>query len=107
MIQPQAILFPGQGAQFPGMGRDFAERFPEARATFEEADRALGCALSDACWNRGEEVHRTDVADCVPHAADRRFDDELLADAGHDVLLAQRRQTASTLLPSGSSRNAA
>jgi [acyl-carrier-protein] S-malonyltransferase len=62
MIQPQAILFPGQGAQFPGMGRDFAERFPEARATFEEADRALGFALSDACWNKGDEVHRTDVA---------------------------------------------
>jgi [acyl-carrier-protein] S-malonyltransferase len=58
----QAILFPGQGAQFPGMGRDFAERFPEARATFEEADRALGFPLSDACWNKGEEVHRTDVA---------------------------------------------
>jgi [acyl-carrier-protein] S-malonyltransferase len=62
MIPPQAILFPGQGAQFAGMGRDFAERFPEARATFEEADRALGFALSDACWNQGEEVNRTDVA---------------------------------------------
>jgi [acyl-carrier-protein] S-malonyltransferase len=62
MDQPQAVLFPGQGAQFPGMGRDFAERFPEARATFEEADRALGFALSDACWNQGETVQRTDVA---------------------------------------------
>ncbi len=62
MISAQAILFPGQGAQFPGMGRDFAERFPEARATFEEADRALGFALSDACWNQGELVNRTDIA---------------------------------------------
>jgi [acyl-carrier-protein] S-malonyltransferase len=62
MLQPQAILFPGQGAQFAGMGRDFAERFPEARATFEEADRALGFALSDACWNQGEAVNRTDIA---------------------------------------------
>lgn len=62
MIQPQAILFPGQGAQFPGMGRDFVERFPEARATWAEADAALGFALSEACWNRGEEVNRTDVA---------------------------------------------
>ena len=62
MNQPQAILFPGQGAQFAGMGRDFVERFPEARATFEEADRALGFALSDACWNQGEAVNRTDVA---------------------------------------------
>ncbi len=62
MIQPQAILFPGQGAQFAGMGRDFAERFPEARATWNEADAALGFSLSDACWNQGEEVHRTDLA---------------------------------------------
>jgi len=62
MISAQAILFPGQGAQFPGMGRDFVERFPEARATFEEADRALGFSLSEACWTKGEEVHRTDIA---------------------------------------------
>ena len=62
MNDVQAILFPGQGAQFPGMGRDFVERFPEARATFEEADRALGFALSDACWNKGDEVNRTDIA---------------------------------------------
>lgn len=62
MIQPQAILFPGQGAQFAGMGRDFAERFPEARATWSEADAALGFSLSDACWNRGDEVNRTDIA---------------------------------------------
>jgi len=62
MISAQAILFPGQGAQFPGMGRDFVERFPEARATFEEADRALGFPLSAACWEAGEGVHRTDVA---------------------------------------------
>lgn len=62
MIQTQAILFPGQGAQSAGMGRDFAERFPEAKATFEEADGALGFALSDACWNRGDEVNRTDIA---------------------------------------------
>src|SRR5206468_12940694 len=58
----EAILFPGQGAQFPGMGRDFAERFPAARAVFESADRALGFPLSSACWAAGESVHRTDVA---------------------------------------------
>ena len=62
MDQPQAILFPGQGAQFAGMGRDFVERCPEARASFEEADRALGFALSDACWNQGDAVNRTDIA---------------------------------------------
>lgn len=46
-----AFIFPGQGAQKVGMGRALAERFPEARATFEEADRALGAPLSELCWN--------------------------------------------------------
>lgn len=58
----QVILCPGQGAQFEGMGRDWAEAFPTARATFEEADETLGFSLSEACWSRGDEVHRTDVA---------------------------------------------
>lgn len=58
----EAILFPGQGAQFAGMGRDWCEAFPVARETFEEADRILGFPLSAKCWDAGDEVHRTDVA---------------------------------------------
>ena len=57
-----AILFPGQGAQFEGMGRDWCEAFPTARATFAEATAVLGFSLEDACWSGGEGVHRTDVA---------------------------------------------
>ena len=45
-----ALLFPGQGSQVVGMGRDLAERFPAARAVFEEADDALGLALSRLMW---------------------------------------------------------
>lgn len=45
-----ALLFPGQGSQAVGMGKDLAERFPAARAVFEEADEALGFALSTLCW---------------------------------------------------------
>lgn len=58
----EAVLFPGQGAQFEGMGRDWCEAFPTARETFAEADRVLGFPLSEACWSQGEAVHRTDVA---------------------------------------------
>ena len=58
----EAILFPGQGAQFAGMGREFCERFPAAQACFEEAEAAIDFPLREAIWERGEEVHRTDVA---------------------------------------------
>jgi len=44
------VLCPGQGAQKVGMGRDLAERFPAARATFERIDDALGVSLSRLMW---------------------------------------------------------
>ncbi|MEP5453141.1 ACP S-malonyltransferase, partial [Roseibium sp.] len=45
-----AFVFPGQGAQTIGMGRDLAEAYPEARAVFQEVDDALGEKLSDLIW---------------------------------------------------------
>ena len=57
-----AVLFPGQGAQFTGMGREWVEAFPAAARMFERAERALDFPLRQACWERGDEVHRTDVA---------------------------------------------
>lgn len=50
-----ALLFPGQGSQFLGMGRDLAERFPLARQTFEEANEALGFELTRLMWEGPEE----------------------------------------------------
>jgi [acyl-carrier-protein] S-malonyltransferase len=50
-----ALLFPGQGSQRVGMGRDLAIEFPIARQTYEEADATLGFALSKLCWEGPED----------------------------------------------------
>src|SRR5437773_2079424 len=46
-----AYIFHGQGSQYAGVGRDLAEQYPAARQIFEEADEALGFALSELCFN--------------------------------------------------------
>lgn len=62
-----AVMFPGQGAQFLGMGKDMADAFPEAREIFDRADAALAgdLELSRICFEGPEErVNATDV--CQP-----------------------------------------
>lgn len=53
-----ALIFPGQGAQFVGMGRALIDAFPEARRVFEEADSVLGFSLSKVCLDGPEEELR-------------------------------------------------
>src|ERR1700722_1261454 len=55
MTNKIAFLFPGQGSQAAGMGRELAERFPIAAQTFAEADAALGFPLSRLCFEGPEE----------------------------------------------------
>src|SRR5450755_1971595 len=50
-----AFLFPGQGSQTVGMGKELADNYPVARQTFEEADEALGYKLSQVCFEGPEE----------------------------------------------------
>jgi [acyl-carrier-protein] S-malonyltransferase len=53
-----AFIFPGQGSQAVGMGKELAEKYPIARQTFEEADEALGYKLSEVCFNGPEDQLR-------------------------------------------------
>jgi [acyl-carrier-protein] S-malonyltransferase len=58
MTNTIAFLFPGQGSQAVGMGKDLAEKYPAARQTFEEADDALGYKLSTVCFEGPEDQLR-------------------------------------------------
>jgi [acyl-carrier-protein] S-malonyltransferase len=50
-----AFVFPGQASQYPGMGKELAEKHPVARAVFDEADKALGFAISQVCFSGSED----------------------------------------------------
>jgi [acyl-carrier-protein] S-malonyltransferase len=58
MTNSIAFIFPGQGSQAVGMGKDFAAHHPVAKHTFEEADEALGYKLSQLCFEGPEEQLR-------------------------------------------------
>jgi [acyl-carrier-protein] S-malonyltransferase len=56
-----AFLFPGQGSQYCGMGRDLTEAFAESRQVFDEANAALGFSMSDMCYTASlEELKQTE-----------------------------------------------
>lgn len=55
-----AVVFPGQGSQRPGMGKDFYEQIPVCRQTFEEATDALGWDVSSMCFGEDEKLNLTE-----------------------------------------------
>jgi [acyl-carrier-protein] S-malonyltransferase len=59
------LLFPGQGSQFVGMGRELAGAYPQARQVFEEADDVLGYSLSRVAW-QGPEAELTATQNAQP-----------------------------------------
>lgn len=60
-----ALLFPGQGAQFVGMGKDLAQAFPDSKARFDEADELLHFSLSKLIWE-GPAAELTRTQHCQP-----------------------------------------
>lgn len=60
-----AMLFPGQGSQAVGMGRDLAAQYPAAKAVFDQADGILGFAFSKLMWD-GPEAELNDTVNTQP-----------------------------------------
>ena len=59
---PIALLFPGQGVQKPGMGKNLHDRYPAARRAFERAEEVLGMPIRRLCFEGPvEELNRTDI----------------------------------------------
>lgn len=55
-----AFLFPGQGAQYPGMGADFYQKFEEARQMYEMAGTAIGMDVKELCFEENDRLNITE-----------------------------------------------
>lgn len=55
-----AFMFPGQGAQYIGMGKDFYENVPVSREIFDKASEVVGFSMTDLCFEENENIHITE-----------------------------------------------
>lgn len=93
MSQKLAFVFPGQGAQSVGMGRDFFDNSPAARQVFDQVDAVCGYSVSDLCFNGPEDALKDTrnaqpalfAASVAALAACREVGLEPLAVAGHSI----------------------
>ncbi|MDD5090600.1 MAG: ACP S-malonyltransferase [Candidatus Wallbacteria bacterium] len=88
-----ALIFPGQGSQFAGMGQDFYRNFPEARELFQRASDALGEDIAKICFEGPEEELKKTrntqpallIVEYVIYSLFRRQFDGFSAAAGHSL----------------------
>ena len=55
------FMFPGQGAQYIGMAKDFYDAIPECREVFEEASEASGLDIAALCFEENDKINITDL----------------------------------------------
>lgn len=55
-----ALVFPGQGAQYVGMGKDFYEQIPACRQVYEKASEVTGLDIPALCFEENENIHITE-----------------------------------------------
>lgn len=65
-----AFMFPGQGAQYIGMAKDFYEALPEVREIFEKASKASGLDVPALCFEENEQIHITEYTQIAMLAAE-------------------------------------
>ncbi len=115
--QTTAFVFPGQGSQAVGMGKELAETYPIAKETFDEADSVLGFALSQLMWNgRGGTQRNDQYAARLVHSFDCRVEDLCDSRAGLQAgdrgrtfawrIISSDRLLARYLFPTGSDSSA-
>lgn len=88
-MTPTAAVFPGQGAQFAGMGRDFAENSPAARQVFERANAVLGFDIAAICFSGPiDQLERTDIQQPAIFTTSAAIWEAWLAAGGADEIIA-------------------
>ena len=66
------FMFPGQGAQYIGMAKDFYDAIPECREVFEEASEASGLDIAALCFEENDKINITEQKRCICTGAQKR-----------------------------------
>ena len=63
-----AFIFPGQGAQYFGMGKDFFDKYEDSKKYFEEASKILGFDMEKMCFEENEDLNNIHRQQCLQYA---------------------------------------